>query len=157
MPEPFLRPFSRSRDSWFRRIRENLQQVLASARIFPSSANGAPLHLLPARSAAAASRSRTISLLAHVLLICGVLFLHLQLGPPRAGNAGPKASLDRLRTFFPPPDPSLFAEPSLGMKSGGGENDPRLARHGAWFVQAASATACGGKSGSGASRSRIRV
>lgn len=129
MPEPFLRPFSSSRDSWFRRIRENLQQVLASARIFPSSANGAPLHLVPSRPPAVASRSRTISLLAHLLLICGVLFLHLQSGPPR-GHAGPKASLDRLRTFFPPPDPSLFAQPSLGMKSGGGEKDPRPARRG---------------------------
>jgi len=130
MPEPFFRPCSSSRDSWFRRIRENLQQVSASARIFPSSANGAPLHLLPSQPPAVASRSRTISLLAHVLLICGVLFLHAQSGPPRAGNPGPKASLDRLRTFFPAPEKSLYAEPSRGMKSGGGENDPRPARHG---------------------------
>jgi len=133
MRDPFLRPFaavSSSRDSWFRRIRENLQQLLASTRIFPSSANGAPLDLLPSRPPSVANGSRTISLLAHVLLISGVLFLHLQLGPQRAGNAGKKVSLDGLRTFFPARDQRVFREPSRGIKSGGGENDPRPARHG---------------------------
>lgn len=133
MPEPFLRPFaslSSSRDGWFRRIRENLQQVLASARIFPSSANGAPLHLLPSRAPSIANGSRTISLLAHVLLISGVLFLHFELRQPRASNAGPEGSLHRPSAFFPLPDPSLFGQPSVGIRSGGGENDPRPARHG---------------------------
>jgi protein TonB len=133
MRDPFLRPFaavSSSRDSWFRRICENLQQLLASTRIFPSSANGAPLDLLPSRPPSVANGARTISLLAHVLLISGVLFLHLQLGPQRAGNAGKKVSLDGLRTFVPPPDQRVFREPSRGIKSGGGENDPRPARHG---------------------------
>lgn len=133
MPEPFLRPFaslSSSRDGWFRRIRENLQQVLASARIFPSSANGAPLHLLPSRAPSIANGSRTISLLAHVLLISGVLFLHFELRQPRASSAGPEGSLHRPSAFFPLPDPSLFGQPSVGIRSGGGENDPRPARHG---------------------------
>jgi hypothetical protein len=132
MPEPFLRPrasLSSSRDGWFRRMRENLQQVFASARIFPSSASGAPLHLLPSPPASPANGSRTISLLAHVLLISGVLLLHVELRQPRAGSAGPADSLHP-RAFFPLPDPSLFGQPSVGVKGGGGENDPRPARHG---------------------------
>jgi hypothetical protein len=132
MPEPFLRPrasLSSSRDGWFRRMRENLQQVFASARIFPSSASGAPLHLLPSPPASLANGSRTISLLAHVLLISGVLLLHVELRQPRAGSAGPADSLHP-RAFFPLPDPSLFGQPSVGVKGGGGENDPRPARHG---------------------------
>ena len=131
MPEAFLRPFASvpsSRDCWFRRIRENLQ-VFASARIFPSSANGAPLDRLPSQPRSVASGTRTISLLAHVLLISAVLFLHSQLRQSSTGNAGPEGLL-RARAFFPPPDLSLFGQPSLGIKSGGGENDPRPARHG---------------------------
>ena len=132
MPEPFLRPFasvSSSRDCWFRRVRENLQ-VFASARIFPSSANGAPLDRLPSQPRSVANGSRTISLLAHVLLISAVLFLHSQLRQSSTGNAGPEGLLRAPRAFFPPPDRSLFGQPSLGIKSGGGENDPRPARHG---------------------------
>jgi periplasmic protein TonB len=131
MRDPFLRPLaslSSSRDCWSRRIRENLQQVFASARIFPSSANGAPLHLLPSRPHSLANGS--VSLLVHVLFISGMLFLHLQLGRPRARNAGPEPSPYGPPTFFPVPDQSLFGQSSLGIKSGGGENDPRPARHG---------------------------
>lgn len=48
MRDPFFRPFSPSpRDSWLQRIRENFRQAFSPARIFPSSANGAPLHLDP--------------------------------------------------------------------------------------------------------------
>ena len=133
MRDPFLPRFaslSSSPDSWFHRIRDNLRQVFASARIFPSSANGAPLDLLPSRPHSVAKGSRTISLLAHVLFISGMLFLHLQLGPPRIGNAGREASPDGTPTFFPVADHRLFGPPSVGIKSGGGENAPRLARHG---------------------------
>ena len=133
MRDPFLRPFasfSSSRDSWFHRTRENLRQVLASAHIFPSSVNGAPLHLLPRPPHAVANGSRTISLVAHVLFLSGMLFVHLQLGQPRVGNAGPEAVHDRSHAFFPVPDPSLFGQRSLGIKSGGGENEARPATHG---------------------------
>ena len=133
MRDPSLRPFaslSSSRDCWSRRIRENLQQLFASARIFPSSANGAPLHLLPSRPRSLAHGSRTISLLAHLLFISAVLFLHLQSGQPGAGHVGPEPSPHGLPTFFPVPDQSLFGQPSVGISSGGGEKDPRPARHG---------------------------
>ena len=36
---------SSSQDSLFHRIRDNFRQLFAPVRIFPSSANGAPLHL----------------------------------------------------------------------------------------------------------------
>jgi periplasmic protein TonB len=129
--DPFLRSLallSSSRDCWVHRIRENLQQLFAPARIFPSSANGAPLELLPSRPPSLANRSRTISLLAHVLLISGMLFLHLQ--RPRVGNPGPEAPLHGPHTFFPVPGQSLFGQPSVGIKSGAGENEARPARHG---------------------------
>jgi protein TonB len=133
MRDPFLRPFallSSSRDSWFDRIRENLPQMFHSPRIFPSSANGAPLDLLPSRPPSVAKGSRTISLLAHVVLISGMLFLHFELGRPRAGYPRPEARLHGSHPFFPVPGQSLFGQPSVGIKSGGGENEARPARHG---------------------------
>ena len=131
MRDPFLRPFvllSSSRDSWFHRIRENVRQVFASGRVFPSSANGAPLDLLPSRPASVANGARTISLLAHVLLISGMLFVHFE--QPRAGHPGPQARLHGPPTFFPVPGQGLFGQPLVGVKSGGGENEARPARHG---------------------------
>jgi len=49
MRDPLSRDFSSlqaSPDSWLHRVSENFQQLLAPSRNFPSSANGAPLHLL---------------------------------------------------------------------------------------------------------------
>lgn len=130
MRDPFFRPFSSSpRDSWFRRIRENFLQAFAPARIFPTSANGAPIHLLSWRRAPVAHSSRTISFVAHLLLILGILLVHVETRtPPQDGPGGDK-SRSGTRTFFPFPT-HVFGQPSLGMKSGGGENDPRPAKHG---------------------------
>ena len=82
------------------RIRENLQQLFAPARIFPSSANGAPLELLPSRPPSLANRSRTISLLAHVLLISGMLFLHLQWGATESRQSRAGGSTSRATHFL---------------------------------------------------------
>jgi periplasmic protein TonB len=125
-----LTSVSSSRDSWIGRVIENFQQVFTPTRIFPSSANGAPIHLLTRRRNSVASRSRTISLLAHVLLISGLVFVHIQSGPPRPRGTGAGTPPRGPFTLFPAPDLSHFGQPSLGVKSGGGEHDPRPARHG---------------------------
>jgi len=133
MPQPSFRPFASvpsSRDSLFQRIRENLQQAFAPARIFPSSANGAPLHVVAWQRYSVTSRSRTISFVAHGLLVFALLFLHGQLGPSKGPNAGAGTPLRSRFTFFPVPDRSQRGEPSLGLHSGGGESDPRPTRHG---------------------------
>src|SRR5439155_18023789 len=98
------------------RIRENLQQLFAPARIFPSSANGAPLELLPSRPPSLANRSRTISLLAHVLLISGMLFLHLQWGATesrqsRAGGLASRATHCLVRSLPVPLPAAVTARP----------------------------------------------
>ena len=133
MRDPFLRPLSSlsySRDSWLRRIRDNFQQLLARTQVFPSSANGAPIHLLNLRHAPAARGSRTLSFLAHALLVSGILFLHAQSRPPRVDGSGIQIGSGQGPLLFPPPDLSRGGKPSLGVKGGGGENDPRPARHG---------------------------
>src|SRR5216684_2498192 len=76
MREPLSRDFSSlqpSQDSWLRRVRDNFQQLLSPARIFPSSANGAPLHLLTFRRTATAGGARTLSLLTHAATAAWVM------------------------------------------------------------------------------------
>jgi periplasmic protein TonB len=133
MRDPLSRSFGgvqSSQDSWLQRVRDNFQQFLTPTRTFPSSANGAPLHLLSISRTAAASRARTVSLLTHAGLVAGILLLNFSphvTGIPRPLHE--TVSHGGL-TFSFPPDDSQFGRPSLGKKGGGGEDDPRPARRG---------------------------
>ena len=133
MRDPLSRGFSSlqlQQDFWFDRVCENIRQLLAPARIFPSSANGAPLHVLNFRRSATAGGARTASLLTHLALLCGILLLHFSTRAPENPKAGPEMLPHRGLTFFRAPEDSQFGRPSLGKKSGGGEEDPGPARHG---------------------------
>lgn len=130
MRDPFFRPFTSSkRDSWFQRVRENFQQAFAPARIFPSSANGAPIHLLSWRHTTAVGSSRTISFITHLMLIAGILLVHVTTHTGAPLGPGPDKTPSGIRTLFPFPA-HVFGRPSIGMKSGGGENDARPTKHG---------------------------
>jgi periplasmic protein TonB len=133
MRDPLSRDFSAlqsTQDSWIHRVRENFHQLLAPARIFSSAANGAPLHLLSFERSETSGSARTASLLTHAALLSGILLLNFSSRVP--GPPGPPPDpIPRLGlTFFPIPEDSHFGRPSLGKKSGGGEEDPRPARHG---------------------------
>jgi periplasmic protein TonB len=133
MRDPLLRGFSSlqpSEDSWFRRVCENFRQLLAPARISPSAANGAPLHVLNFRRSATSGGARTASLLTHLALLCGILLLHFSTHVPGDPSLVPEMLPHRGLTFFRAPEDSQFGWSSLGKKSGGGEEDPRPARHG---------------------------
>jgi hypothetical protein len=81
MRDPFFRSFSAftsSHDSLLQRIRENLRQAFAPVRVFPSAANGAPIHLLSWRGSPAVRGSRTISFVAHLILIAGILLVGVE-------------------------------------------------------------------------------
>lgn len=78
MREPSFRPFasfSSSRDSLLQRIRDNLQQAFTPARIFPSPANGAPLHLPRWDRSPRSGRAQSASLLTHAALITALALL----------------------------------------------------------------------------------
>lgn len=131
MRDPFFRPFpeiSPSRDSLLQRIRENLRQAFAPVRMFPTSANGAPIHLLSWQRTPVFTRSRTISLVTHLILIAGLVALHVETSTQPAGP-GSGETESGIRALLPFPT-QAFGHPSLGMKSGGGENDPRPTKHG---------------------------
>src|ERR1700732_384897 len=133
MRDPLSRDFSSfqpSQNSWLRRVRDNFQQLLMPAHIFPSSANGAPLHLLAFRRTATAGGARTLSLLTHAALLFGILLLSLPSHAPGVAGAGPELVSHSGLTFFPVAEDSHIGRPSLGKKSGGGEDGPRTKRHG---------------------------
>jgi protein TonB len=124
MRDPFFRPFSAftsSRDSLLQRIRENLRQAFAPVRIFPSSANGAPLHALRWEKSARSSRAHSASLLAHAAVITALLVAAVH--PPKPNQKGPlpgepggvfsvpRNLLDELHSLHP----------SDGRGSGGGK------------------------------------
>ena len=122
MRDPFSRPFSSfPRDTLLQRIRGNFREALVSARILPSSANGAPLHALRWERSARSNRAHTASLLTHAavitaLLVAAVHSPRVDKDKPRSGETGeifsaPRGLLDELRSL----------RPSDGRGSGGGK------------------------------------
>lgn len=103
---------SSSTDSWFLRVRENLRQLFTSSPLFPSSANGAPIHLPRWGRSADAGRAQSASLVTHTLVIGALALLAMHPPSPRrnpvspGGNNPPSIAvssglLDRLRGLHP--------------------------------------------------------
>jgi len=124
MRDPLSRYFSAlqpAQDSWIHRVRENLHQLLTPAGIFPSSANGVPLHLLRFDNSPRAKRAQSVSFLTHATVIATVALLAIH--APTHGDApgnNPSKILERI------PLPSLSflkgndTAPDPGSGSGGG-------------------------------------
>ena len=112
-----------SRDSWFSRIHENFRQLLEPARIFPSSANGAPLHLLRWERSRRSGRAQSASLLTHALIVTTLALLAL---PTRDTKSPLPPPNGKIPGVFPAPRDllnSLFGhDPSAGTGSGGNHN-----------------------------------
>jgi len=119
-----------SSDSWFLRVRENLRQLFTAVPLFPASANGAPIHLFTFRRASVTGGARTASLVTHVAILCGILLLGVPSHVRKTDSPGKDTRFRAPLTFFPLPDASKFGRPSAGKSSGGGEDDPRPAKHG---------------------------
>ncbi|HEY6269579.1 MAG TPA: hypothetical protein VIX11_14840 [Candidatus Acidoferrum sp.] len=83
MRDPLSRDFSSfqpSKDSWIHRVRENFHQLITPARIFPSSANGAPIHLLVQGRSARSGQAHTVSVLTHAAIIASLALVAIH--PP---------------------------------------------------------------------------
>lgn len=131
MREPLLRFFSEKSspgDSWLNRVRENLAQLLIPSHFTPTSANGAPIHLLQFDKTKRAARAQVLSLLTHTILIAAILFFAAKIvdHPAFKPIGGGLQPLIRYR----PPDTSKFGDPSLGKESGGGEKESTPATRG---------------------------
>ena len=69
-----------STDSWFLRVRENLRQLFHSVPLFPSSANGAPIHSLKWERSPRAHRAQSASFITHAAIIAALALVALH--PP---------------------------------------------------------------------------
>ncbi len=130
MRDPLLRSLS-GRDvatkpspanSWLSRVRDNLGQLLIPSHLNPSSANGAPIHLLKFDKSLRPARAQGASLLAHAAIILAVVFL-LANGQGRGLSTLSKAPTPLDVPVFPA---TFFrsltsAHPSTGSGSGGGQ------------------------------------
>lgn len=131
MRDPLLRSLS-GRDaatepspanSWLSRVRDNLGQLLVPSHLNPSSANGAPIHLLKFDKSLRPARAQGASLLTHAGLFVLLFFLLTQ------GSVRPPIKAGQDTTPLSPPIfsrtvlRSLTAErPSDGGSRGGGQN-----------------------------------
>ena len=109
MRDRFFQPFSSSpHDSLLQRIRENFRQAFVPVRIFPSSANGAPLHALRWEQSPRSRRAQSTSFLVHAAAMAALVFAAThppnvnRNRPPSGGNVpgilpAPKDLLDLLR------------------------------------------------------------
>lgn len=124
MRDPSFRSFATlasSRDSFLQRIRENFHQAFASGRIFPSSANGAPLHSLRWERSPCSSHAHSASLLTHTALLAALALLafpvrHGRTPPLRPGVKIPGHILAPLDLW----DSIIGTHPSDGRGKGGG-------------------------------------
>ena len=129
MREPFLRPFSGNdpttnspfSDSWLNRVRENLGQLILPSHFKPSSANGAPIHLLKFDKSLRPARAQGASLLTHAAIFAAILFLVSRVEPPPMPHPT-KGSTSLTRYSFPVIRTTARANPSNGNGSGGDRN-----------------------------------
>ena len=73
MHDPPLRSFASLLSSWFSRVRENLRQRFAGAPLFPSSANGAPIHFLKWGRPQRTGRAQSASLITHAVILVALV------------------------------------------------------------------------------------
>jgi protein TonB len=129
MRDSFLRSFSGDNsgsndvaDSWLNRVRENLAQVLIPAHFKPSSANGAPIHLLKFDKSLRPARAQGASFVTHAVALAATVFVLAQPPRPRpnppTGHSGPgqvSISTAVIRTL-------TTANPNDGGGPGGNHN-----------------------------------
>ena len=111
MRDPFLRFLSRndssaeftSSESWLNRVRENLGQLLIPSHFKPSSANGAPIHLLKFDKSLRPARAQGASLISHAAVFAALAFLVWRMvrGTSQGNLTKIRRAVDRLT--FPAP------------------------------------------------------
>jgi protein TonB len=136
MRDPLLRsPFGKTScenspgDSWLYRVRENLAQLLLPSHFTPSSANGAPIHLLKFDKSLRPARAQGVSVLTHIATFAAVIFLVLRVPPPPV-PLSPHGPTIISNYRFPVIRTVARLDTSDGGSRGGGR-DPVLATHGA--------------------------
>src|SRR5580658_10513397 len=137
MHDPFLHAFSckdtreesTSTDTWLNRVRENLGQLLIPSHFKPSSANGAPIHLLKFDKSLRPARAQGASLITHAAIFVIVLFLLAHTPGTQTPRYNKDPRFGRL-TISAPLFPTLTKEPPSGGSGSGGDENPIPATRG---------------------------
>jgi protein TonB len=126
MREPlsrFFAPLQPARDSWIHRVRDNFHQLLTPARIFTSSANGAPIHLLRVEKSARSSQAQGASLLSHAVIIGALAILAVR---SPGSKHDPPSQGGKIHNYLPAPSRLLESlrghNPNGGAGSGSGHD-----------------------------------
>ena len=125
---PLLSPRSNDKSSsatqtWFKRVRENLEMMFDSRAILPSAPAASPLKFILVDASTHSGSSQTFSVLAHAVIFCAAFFLLAKtpLGPPGL-RLNPLPPQHGPLSFIPPLDPQSVGRPSLGRKGGSGDD-----------------------------------
>lgn len=119
-----------SEDSWLNRVRENIGQLLIPTHLKPTSANGAPIHLLKFEKSPRPARAQGASLISHAAIFGGLLFL-LTHGPRTVPPPTGSGAVLHLPPDMPlPVFPSLRSEQASSGRGSGGEQTPTPQTHG---------------------------
>jgi protein TonB len=131
MRDPFLRSFSgydptaefTSKESWLNRVRENLGQLLIPSHFKPSSANGAPIHLLKFDKSQRPARAQGASLITHAVVFAAILLMLANpKGVPKSPFNGESGSLGPLSISAPLIRILTHAHPTEGGGRSGDQN-----------------------------------
>jgi periplasmic protein TonB len=129
MPGPLLHGISVSESqSWLTRVRENFRQLLTPSGLFPSSSNGAPIHVLKLDGTGKAGSAQTFSLLVHTTFL--LLLVSFVVHSPQRGLL-PESLIEKTgkRLIFAP-STRVAEHGTLGRGGGSGEHNPVPATHG---------------------------
>jgi periplasmic protein TonB len=133
MHDPALHPFSgndSATESWLHRVRENLGQLLIPSHFKPSSANGAPIHLLKLDKSLRPARAQGASLITHAAVFAAIVFLLASTkGVPKSPFSGERARLGPY-TLSQPLIGSLTSAHPSGSRGSGDDQNPVPATHG---------------------------
>ena len=113
-------PFSCSSESWLARVRENFFQLFAHAAYAPTSANGAPIHLLRFERSSRKSRAQTASLLTHGAILVALAFAASRVAPAPP-KLKPEVSVSIGPLLYSPENDRIADKPSSGLRAGGGD------------------------------------
>jgi hypothetical protein len=132
---PFLVPQFTSRNSqdsasWARRVLENIRAALSMPHAGFRSANGAPALFSSVNTSTRYGPAQSISAFAHVTIL-GAMFFLLASTTEKVSGLHPTLlpGIDG-PLHFSPPSEAKRGNPSLGLRSGGSENDSAPARNG---------------------------
>jgi periplasmic protein TonB len=117
--------------SWFQRVAENLGIAFLHPKYVQTSSNDEPLHFSDIDLSARYGSAQTYSAIIHAALLCAMLLL-LNSARGRVPPFHPvSGNLPRITLQLPHlVSATLFGKPSLGLRGGSGDNDPRPPKRG---------------------------